>query len=211
MIEFNLIKIESINILNNEKINIKGIINKMKNFKVVLIVIGIIIAVALCCTFWFKGFENKAISYEEQISNAQSEIKVQEKRRADLIPNLVDCVKEYDKHEYQTLMDVINARGTSSDESVGEIQTMIQAVAEAYPELKSNENYKELMNELSTTENLIANYRSNYNNWVKKYKQYVRHFPNSSILGFLGYEVAEYEYIDYNVSEDAPTNLFGND
>ena len=105
-------------------------------------------------------------------------------------------------------MDVVNARGSSSDESVQEIQTMIQAVAEAYPELKSNENYRELMNELATTENLIANYRSNFNKWVKSYNQYVRKFPNRQILGMLGYEIIEYEYLDYNVSSDAPTNLF---
>ena len=129
-------------------------------------------------------------------------------RSADLIPNLVDCVQAYDEHEYQTLMDIVNARGSSSDESVQEIQTMIQAVAEAYPELKSNENYRELMNELATTENLIANYRSNFNKWVKSYNQYVRKFPNRQILGMLGYEIIGYEYLDYNVSSDAPTNLF---
>lgn len=155
-----------------------------------------------------RGVQNKAISFEEQISTAHSEIKVQEKRRADLLPNLVDCVKAYDEHEYQTLMDVINARGTISDASVNEIQTMINAVAEAYPDLKSSDNYKELMNELATTENLIANYRSNYNSWVKKYNQHIRKFPNKQILGCLGYEDANYTYLDYNVSSDAPTNLF---
>lgn len=177
-------------------------------WKLPLIITGIVVAVILTFTFGFQGVKNKAISYEEQISTAQSEIKVQEKRRADLLPNLVDCVKAYDKHEYQTLMDVINARGTTSDESVNEIQMMINVVAEAYPELKSSTNYKELMNELATTENLIANYRSNYNSWVKKYNQYIRKFPNRQILGFLGYEIINYSYLDYNVSADAPTNLF---
>lgn len=180
----------------------------MKNWKFPLIIAAVVIAVVMLCIFSFQGVQNKAILLEEQISTAQSEIKVQEKRRADLIPNLVDCVQAYDEHEYQTLMDVINARGSSSDESVQEIQTMIQAVAEAYPELKSSENYRELMNELATTENLIANYRSNFNKWVKSYNQYVRKFPNRQILGMLGYEVISYEYLDYNVSSDAPTNLF---
>ena len=64
------------------------------------------------------------------------------------------------------------------------------------------------MNELSTTENLIANYRSNYNTWVKKYNQYIRKFPNKQILDMLGYEPVEYSYLTYDVSEDAPTNLF---
>ena len=180
----------------------------MKNWKLPLIVAAVVIAVVMLCVFSLQGVQNKAISLEEQINTAQSEIKVQEKRRADLIPNLVDCVQAYDEHEYQTLMDVVNARGSSSDESVQEIQTMIQAVAEAYPELKSNENYRELMNELATTENLIANYRSNFNKWVKSYNQYVRKFPNRQVLGMLGYEIIGYEYLDYNVSSDAPTNLF---
>ena len=125
----------------------------MKNFKPILIGIAVVVAAILLFVFAFQGVQNKAISLEEQINTAQSEIKVQEKRRADLIPNLVDCVKAYDEHEYQTLMDVIGQRGSSSDESVQEIRTMIQAVAEAYPDLKSSDNYKELMNELATTEN----------------------------------------------------------
>ena len=180
----------------------------MKHWKPILIIAAAAFAVIVLAVFSFQGTQNKAISLEEQISTAQSEIKVQEKRRADLIPNLVDCVQAYDEHEYQTLMDVINSRGSSSDESVQEIQTMIQAVAEAYPELKSSENYRELMNELATTENLIANYRSNFNTWVKSYNQYVRKFPNKQILGFLGYEIINYEYLNYDISSDAPTNLF---
>lgn len=181
----------------------------MKNTKIVLITIAIIIASILLGIFAVQGVQNKAISLEEQIYTAHSEIDIQQKRRADLIPNLVDCVKAYDKHEYQTLVDVINERGIDSDKSVAEIQTMINAVAEAYPELKSNENYKELMNELATTENLIANYRSNYNKWIKSYNQYVRKFPNKQMLDMLCYEVTSYTYLEYNASVDAPTNLFG--
>lgn len=181
----------------------------MKHMKITLIIIAIVIASILLGMFAFQGVQNKAISLEEQIGTAYSDIDVQQKRRSDLIPNLVDCVKAYDKHEHQTLLDVINARGTDSDKSVAEIQTMINAVAEAYPELKSNENYKELMNELATTENLIANYRSNYNKWIKSYNQYVRKFPNRQILSMLGYETISYTYLNYNTSADAPTNLFG--
>lgn len=182
----------------------------MKNIsiKLILIIVAIILAVVLMSVFALQGVPNKAISYEEQITTAQSEIKIQEKRRADLIPNLVDCVKEYDKHEYETLMAVVEARGTSSDSSVQEIQTMINAVAEQYPDLKSNENYRELMNELSTTENKIAQVRSNYNEWVTKYNSYVKKFPNRQILDFLGYEVTEYQKLTFDVSSDAPTDLF---
>lgn len=182
---------------------------KKLNIKLGLIIVAIIVAVGIMCVFGLNSVKNTAISYEEQISTAQSDIKVQEKRRTDLIPNLVDCVKQYDQHEYNTLMDVVKARGVTSDSSVDEIQTMISAIAEDYPELKSNENYNDLMAELSTTENLIANYRSNYNKFVKSYKQYVRRFPNESILALLGYDTVDYTYLDYQVSDNAPTNLFG--
>lgn len=180
-----------------------------KSYKLILIIAAIVMSVVLLFIFAFQGVQNTAISYEEQISTAQSDIQVQEKRRSDLIPNLVDCVKAYDKHEYETLMAVVETRGTSSDTTINEIQTMIDAVAEAYPELKSNDNYKELMNELATTENLIANYRSNYNDQIKNYNKYVRKFPNKQMLETVGYEVVEYSYLDYNAPSDAPSNLFG--
>ena len=106
-------------------------------------------------------------------------------------------------------MDVIKVRGTNTDASVNEVKTMISAVAEQYPQLQSNTNYKQLMNELSVTENLIAEYRSNFNKQVKEYKRYVRKFPTRFFLSMTGYEKIEYEYLNYDVSSDAPTNLFG--
>lgn len=179
-----------------------------KSWKLYLIITAIVIAVALMLVFGLQGVQNKAITLDEQITTAQSEIKIQEKRRADLIPNLVDCVKEYDKHEYETLMAVVEARGTNSDSAVQEIQTMVAAVAEAYPQLQSNTNYQNLMTELATTENLIANVRSNYNTWVTKYNGYIKKFPNRQILGMLGYEAGGYEKLTFDVSSDVPTNLF---
>lgn len=177
--------------------------------KKVLIIIAAVIAVIMMGIFVVQGAQNGAINREEQIATAQSDIKVQEKRRADLIPNLVDCVKQYDKHEYETLMGVIEARGTNTDATVNEVKTLISAVAEQYPQLQSNENYKQLMNELSVTENMIAEYRSNFNKQVKEYNRYVRKFPTRMFLSMTGYEVVEYRYLDYNVSPDAPSNLFG--
>lgn len=153
-----------------------------KNVKLTLIIVGIVLAITLFIVFLLNNVSNKVISYEEQITTAQSEIKIQEKRRVDLIPNLVDCVKEYDKHEYETLMAVVEARGANSDSSVQEIQTMINAVAEQYPDLKSDKNYKELMNELSTTENKIAQVRSNYNEWVTRYNSYTKSSPIDKFL-----------------------------
>lgn len=97
----------------------------------------------------------------------------------------------------------------SKGNSVEDTQTAIAAVTYAYPELKSNENYKELMNELSVTENLIAQHRENYNKSVTKYNNYVKGFPARKFLEWTGYEVQEMKRLDYDVSPTAPQNLFG--
>lgn len=182
----------------------------MKNsWKIALIVLAGIIAVALMAVVGIQGVQNKAIALEEQVSTADADIKVQEKRRIDLVYNLVDCVKQYDKHEADTLTAIVEKRGSAGN--IEDVTTAITAVSEAYPELKSNENYKELMNELSITENLIAEYRSNYNKQIKEYKRYVRKFPARVFLDMLGYEVQSYTYLDYDAPSDAPQNLFGDD
>lgn len=179
-------------------------------WKVAVVIFLIVILTLGTSLFIVQGAKNTAISYEEQVAAAQSDIQGQEKRRFDLIPNLVEMVKAYDKHEYDTLMAIIAVRGSSSDAAVSEITTQIAAVAEAYPKLQSADNYRELMNELAVTENLIANYRSDYNRTVKSYRQYVRRFPNSTFLSLTGYEVQNYELLSFEVSEDAPDvgNLF---
>lgn len=139
---------------------------------------------------------------------ADSDIKVQEKRRVDLVYNLVDCVKQYDKHEADTLKAIVDGRSGSAGD-IENVTTAITAVSEAYPELKSNENYKQLMNELAMTENLIAEYRSNYNKQVKEYNRHVRKFTSRIFLDLLGYEYMDFKYLDYGASSDAPQNLFG--
>ena len=181
----------------------------MSKVKLAIIIIVTIVAICIAAIFGVQGVQNGAFNREEQINTANSNIEVQEKRRADLIPNLVDCVKAYDKHEYQTLVEVIDSRKTLTSENIAEIQTMVQAVAENYPALKSNENYARLMKELTVTENLIAEYRNNYNSQIKEYKRYVKKFPNRMYLNWCGYEVIEYEYLEYGAPADAPTNLFG--
>lgn len=177
------------------------------NWKVALIALGGVVAVALMCVFGVYSSQNKAIAMEEQVKTAQSDIKVQEKRRVDLVYNLADCVKQYDSHEAETLKAVVDGRGQTGN--IENVTTAITAVSEAYPELKSNENYKQLMNELSITENMIAEYRSNFNKQVKQYNRYVRKFPTSILLNMTGYEKQDYSYLEYDVSEDAPQDLFG--
>jgi LemA protein len=176
-------------------------------WKVPVIIIAGILAIALLCVFVVQGSQNKAFALEEQVNTAASDIQVQEKRRVDLVYNLADCVKQYDAHEANTLAAIAEGRGSAGD--IENVTTAITAVAEAYPELKSNENYKELMNELSMTENLIAEYRSNYNKQVKEYNRYVRKFPTRMFLNMLGYETQEYTYLNYDAPVDAPQNLFG--
>jgi LemA protein len=178
--------------------------------KKILVIIAAVIGIALLGWFIMMGVENRAISFEEAIENTAGDIRTEEKRRFDLIPNLVDCVKQYDEHEYNTLKDVIAARSAGGQvANVDEVKAMIAAVAEAYPDLKSQANYQELMNELAITENRIVDYRKLYNKNVTDYKRYVRQFPSKQILGWRGYEVKDYERLEFeNTSVDAPKDLF---
>lgn len=170
-------------------------------------IIGVsILAVIAVCVFGVQSAQNKAIRLEEAIGQADSDIKVQEKRRVDLVYNLANCVKQYDKHESETLTSL--ADGMSKGNNVEDTQTAIAAVTYAYPELKSNENYKELMNELSVTENLIAQHRENYNKSVTKYNNYVKGFPARKFLEWTGYEVQEMKRLNYDAPVDAPQKLF---
>jgi len=178
--------------------------------KQILIVIGIVIAIILSICLFFASTNNRAISLEEQIKVTDSDVQVQEKRRTDLIYNLVDCVKAYDAHESDTLLVIVEARGANKSIDIDEINTSLAATVEAYPELKSNENYKELMNELAITENKIAESRSTYNSQVRNYNKYVRKFPHKQILAMMGYETVEYEYLEYSDEDTkAVSNLFG--
>lgn len=177
-----------------------------RNVKLGLIILAGVVAVLLAVVFGIQGSQNRAFVLEEQVQTANADIKVQEKRRVDLVYNLADCVKQYDKHEADTLKNVVEGRGSTGD--IENVSMAITAVSEAYPELKSNENYKQLMTELSMTENMIAEYRSNYNKQIKEYNRYVRKFPARMFLSFLGYEVQDYTYLDFDTPETAPQELF---
>lgn len=176
--------------------------------KTILIIAAAILSIILLVVVVAQSAQNKVFALEEQVNVAASDVKVQEKRRVDLVYNLADCVMQYDKHEADTLKAIVDGRSSTAD--IENVTTAITAVSEAYPDLKANENYKELMNELSMTENLIAEYRSNYNKQVKEYNRYVRKFPTRMFLNVLGYEMQEYAYLDYNAPVDAPQKLFRN-
>lgn len=184
----------------------------MKSTKGILIIALSVLAAIILAVVGVNSVAANAIMLGEKVTEAQSAIKVQEKRRADLLPNLADAIKAYDKHEYETLVDVINARkaqdGTISDDALNEINNIVSVVLENYPQLSSQDNYKKFMNESATTENKIAETREAYNKTVSRYNTYVKNPINSFFLSMTGYEVLEFQKLSYDVSEDAPTNLF---
>ena len=182
----------------------------MKN-KATWIVVGIVFAIILLIGGLFISSNNKAIFLEEQINAAQADINVAEKRRYDLVFNLVDAVQSYQDYEGETMESIVSARNSMEHGDVEGAQIEITAVAEAYPELKANENYKQLMNELALTENQIAQYRNNYNEQVRSYNKMVRSFPNNIILNILQYEAIDTTYTDYDAPIDAPQDLFADE
>ncbi len=180
----------------------------MKINKSILIAIAAIVASIIVIIVGINSITANAIAYAEKVTDAKSAIKVQEKRRADLLPTLADAIKSYDKHEYETLMDVINTRRTISDDMMNEVNNIINAVLEDYPQLSSQDNYKEFMKESSITENKIAETRESYNKAVGRYNTYTLNPINKFFLSLTGYERIEFQKLDYEVSEDAPQNLF---
>lgn len=163
-----------------------------------VVVIVVIIAVALVGSY--NGFVDK----EEAVKTAQSAISVQLQRRADLIPNFVNTVKGYSDYEQSTFTAVTEARSkvaaattageqaTASAQLDSAIDIWVNAVTEAYPELKANEQYKALQDELAGTENRIAVARKDYNDTASVYNKAVRRFPGSLLAGIFGFEQVEY-------------------
>jgi len=143
---------------------------------------------------------NTIQTYDEQVNAAASQIKVQLQRRADLIPNLVETVKGYAKQEQTVFIEVAQARAKLAGAvQSGDLQQMAQAnaqltaplgrllaIAENYPQLKSNENFRALQDQLEGTENRIAVARQDYNDTVNRYNAYIRRFPQVLTAKVLG-------------------------
>lgn len=163
----------------------------------VLAVIGIIIGI-------ISGSYNGLVNQQEEVENKHSVISVQLQRRADLIPNFVNTVKGYSDYEQKTYTAVTEARNAvAGAKTAGEqtkaaeqldsaISVWVNAVTEAYPDLKANENYKALQVELEGSENRIAVARKDYNDAAKAYNSSVRRFPKNIIAGMFGFEKVEY-------------------
>lgn len=168
----------------------------MNGWTITLIVVVAIIVLIL---LYVMGVYNKLVKLKNRVKNQWSQIEVLLKRRADLIPNLVETVKGYAKHEKDTLQEVISLRNTpyesmSDDEKVKTNQklsqsvTKIMALAEAYPELKANENFKELSKDLSKIEEDIANSRKYYNGTVRTYNDKIEMVPSNIVAGIFGFK-----------------------
>jgi len=163
----------------------------------------IIIAIVALLVLWVIGVQRKLVEKDELCKNALSQIGVQQASRWDALTALVELVKSYNEHEYNTLRDVIAMRKTITGESsVADAQAQEQAltglvrninvVAERYPELKANENYAKAMDSVNLYENQVRLSRMTFNDTVTKYNKEIRQFPTSLVAGILGFNTRDY-------------------
>ena len=176
------------------------------------VLIGIVVLILL----WWVATYNRLVSLREQLRNAWSQIDVQLKRRHDLIPNLVETVKGYAAHERQTLDEVIAARNAAMGAQTVEQRQQAEnalsgtlrslfAVAEAYPNLKANENFMMLQEELAGTEGKIAYARQHYNDVANVYNATIKSFPATIIANASGF--TEQAYFEVEASDKAVPNV----
>ena len=172
----------------------------MKQF---LVGVGIVAAIALIAVGWIISQRNGLIALDEDANKAWSDVDTQLQRRNDLIPNLVSTVKGYATHEEEVFTNIADARsklaGAASPKEKAEAVAALTAglgrllvIAENYPELKANENFIRLQDELAGTENRIAVARKRYNEIIKRYNMSIRQFPGSLFAGSLGMSSREY-------------------
>jgi LemA protein len=171
--------------------------------KTLLIVLVVIVVLAIAAYSFFAGNYNRFVQMDVGIKAAWSQVENQLQRRYDLIPNLVETVKGYAKQEKDVLVEVTNARakvggaGTIPDKIAANNQltgalSRLMVVVERYPDLKSNQNFMKLQDELAGTENRIAVERMRYNEAVKIYNEAVRSFPANILASMYGFKEAAF-------------------
>lgn len=188
----------------------------MKNgLKIIIAVVAVIVVIIGI----FAGGYNSLVDAQTAVETKQADIQTQLQRRADLIPNFVSTVKGYTKYEQETLTAVTEARSKiakasdaeslsqASDELDKAISVWVNAVTEAYPDLKANSNYIALQDELAGTENRIAVARKDYNEAVQTYNSMIRRFPKNILAGMFGFDKAEFFTADEN-SQTVPNVEF---
>ncbi len=179
------------------------------------IVVGIVILVVLALI----GVYNSLVQKRVRCREAWSQIDVQLKRRYDLIPNLVETVKGYAAHEKETLERVIQARqqaisaqGVKDQAQAENFLTsalrQIFALSEAYPNLKANENFAQLQEELASTENKISFARQHYNDSAAVYNTAAQTFPNNVVAGMFGFQRQDYFELEDAAEREAPKVSF---
>ena len=187
----------------------------------------IIIAVAVLAVVWGITGYNGLVSMDEGVQTKWADVETQYQRRADLIPNLVNTVKGYAAHESETLQAVVEARAKAtsvnidpsnmSAEQIANFQKAQDGVSSAlgrllvtvekYPDLKANENFRELQAQLEGTENRISVARRDYNEAARKYNTTLRSFPKNILAGMFSFEKKAY-FEAQEGSEQAPTVQF---
>lgn len=189
----------------------------MKNKK--LIVLVVVLAVVCFIIGIFAGSYNKMVAGREEVENKFSTVETMLQRRFDLIPNLVESVKGYTDYEQSTYTAVTEARSNyqgadttnekveAADRLSGALNVWVNAVTEAYPDLKANEQFKTLTDELSGSENRIAVARKDYNDAAKNYNTSIKKFPRNIFASIFGFEA--YDYFEASEgAENAPQVSF---
>ncbi|PLV56033.1 LemA family protein [Thermotoga sp. SG1] len=172
----------------------------MKKGLIVLIIVLIVAVVIIGTTI---GYYNYLVSLEQEVEEKYSQIQNQLQRRADLIPNLVETVKGYAAHEKEILEEIANARSkligartpqesAQADAELSSALSRLLAIAENYPNLKADTNFRQLMDELAGTENRIAVARRDYNEAVKRYNTAIKRFPGVIFARMFGFEEKQY-------------------
>lgn len=185
-----------------------------------LVVLGVVVVFGLIALLWGVGIYNKLVGLRQHLKDAWSGVDVELKRRYDLIPNLVETVKGYAKHESDTLESVIAARNTAvastgspaqqaKDENqlIGAMR-QLSVVVERYPELKADSQFINLQGELAETENRIASCRRLYNGNVREMNNAVQTFPSNIVAGMFSFKAAEYFEIEDPAVREAPKVSF---
>ncbi len=176
----------------------------MKKFTGVGIVLGVIIAIIVVIGMMFMGSYNSLVNAEEDVQLAKSNVQNMMQRRLELIPDLVETVKSYTKHEEKVLANIASARQTLNNsiqnnenpEALDEANTqlsnsigaLVKVVREDYPELASSQQYTALMDQLEGSVNRIAVAREAYNEEVTKFNKKIRKFPTNILAGMFGFE-----------------------